>query len=80
MSKIEREAVKGVKKNVVKDLSCPYECSNGCSIYNDRPIICRLFGTVNGALVCPHGYMSEDILSLAQVDEIMRVYEKELMR
>lgn len=79
-SKIERKAIKGKKKEVVKGLSCPYECSKGCSIYEHRPIICRLFGVVNSPLMrCHHGFMPDTLLSEVQGDKILEVYMKELM-
>lgn len=38
-------------------LSCPYAVKGqGCSIYKDRPFMCRLFGaTSDPQLTCPHG-------------------------
>jgi Fe-S-cluster containining protein len=35
-------------------LTCPALVDNRCSIYKDRPLICRLYGAVK-ALRCPHG-------------------------
>jgi hypothetical protein len=41
---------------VIASMFCPYIKVGGCSIYENRPTICRLFGTVNTALLtCPHG-------------------------
>lgn len=34
--------------------SCPYLGKNGCEVYDDRPLICRLFGT-SPSLPCPNG-------------------------
>jgi hypothetical protein len=36
------------------DLNCPYLDSNGCQVYAERPLICRLFGTTP-RLACPNG-------------------------
>ena len=37
------------------DLTCPYLSSEGqCEIYQVRPMICRLWGSVK-AMRCPHG-------------------------
>lgn len=36
------------------NLSCPYLGEKGCEVYDDRPLICRLFGTTP-RLPCPHG-------------------------
>jgi len=35
-------------------LSCPYLGANGCEVYDERPLICRLFGTTP-RLPCPNG-------------------------
>lgn len=35
-------------------LTCPYIGPNGCTVYADRPLICRLFGTTP-RLPCPEG-------------------------
>ena len=34
--------------------SCPHLGDNGCQVYAERPLICRLFGTTP-RLACPHG-------------------------
>lgn len=36
------------------DLSCPHLGNNGCQVYAERPLICRLFGTTP-RLACPNG-------------------------
>jgi Fe-S-cluster containining protein len=36
------------------ELNCPYLGKNGCEVYAERPLICRLFGTTP-KLACPHG-------------------------
>ena len=36
------------------ELSCPHLGANGCQVYAERPLICRLFGTTP-RLVCPNG-------------------------
>lgn len=38
------------------DLACPYDSGQGCTIYADRPLICRLHGAVAAPTWrCPHG-------------------------
>jgi Uncharacterised protein family (UPF0153). len=39
-------------------LSCPYLGKQGCEVYDERPLICRLFGTTP-QLPCPHGRRPE---------------------
>lgn len=38
-------------------LKCQFLIDNKCSIYEDRPYLCRIFGTTKGVqkLECPHG-------------------------
>jgi len=36
------------------DLSCPYLGKQGCEVYEERPLICRMFGTTP-SLRCPNG-------------------------
>ena len=36
------------------NLSCPHLGANGCTVYGERPLICRLFGTTP-RLPCPEG-------------------------
>jgi Fe-S-cluster containining protein len=43
--------------DVVKDVlspKCPYCSPTGCEVYLHRPVVCRLFGAVDG-MECPHG-------------------------
>ncbi len=40
------------------DLSCPHLGKNGCEVYEERPLICRLFGTTP-QLLCPNGRRPE---------------------
>lgn len=35
-------------------LSCPHLGAQGCTVYKERPLICRLFGTTP-SLPCPNG-------------------------
>ena len=38
----------------LKELNCPYLGEQGCEVYLERPLICRLFGTTP-SLPCPNG-------------------------
>ncbi|MHB1083978.1 MAG: YkgJ family cysteine cluster protein [Thiobacillus sp.] len=40
------------------ELSCPHLGDNGCQVYAERPLICRLFGTTH-RLACPNGKRPE---------------------
>ena len=43
-------------------LSCPHLGGNGCQVYAERPLICRLFGTTPH-LACPHGLRPEVMIN-----------------
>jgi Fe-S-cluster containining protein len=36
------------------NLTCPHWGENGCKAYDQRPLVCRMFGTVP-KLACPKG-------------------------
>jgi uncharacterized protein len=58
-------------------ITCPYVIENGggCAIYDNRPFLCRLFGTIP-AMPCPHGAGPEKMLSKAEERELMHAYHK----
>ncbi|MFZ6769652.1 YkgJ family cysteine cluster protein [Undibacterium sp. Di26W] len=43
------------------NLSCPYLGNGGCEVYDERPLICRVFGTTP-RLLCPHGKRPAEML------------------
>jgi Fe-S-cluster containining protein len=42
-------------------LNCPYLGENGCEIYDERPLICRLFGTTSN-MSCPEERRPEEMI------------------
>jgi len=64
-------------KNLGACLKCPYviEHGGGCAIYDNRPFLCRLFGTIP-SMPCPHGAGPEKMLSVADERDLMRSYHK----
>jgi len=46
----------------LENLSCPHLGKDGCQVYDDRPLICRLFGTTP-SLACPNGYKPEVMIA-----------------
>jgi Fe-S-cluster containining protein len=42
----------------LEHLNCPHLGERGCEVYDDRPLICRLFGTTP-RLACPNGHRPE---------------------
>jgi len=57
----------------VHSLKCPFVTEDGCSIHEERPITCRMFGISEG-LECPRGAMVSDILTEQQASEIYSEY------
>ncbi len=41
-------------QEALDNLCCTYLGKNGCTVYTERPLICRLFGTTP-RLLCPNG-------------------------
>jgi uncharacterized protein len=57
-------------------VSCAY-LNDGCSIYENRPYLCRLFGaTVEAKMRCPHGCGPEKPLTQKQTDILTKRYMK----
>ncbi|MDY7546979.1 YkgJ family cysteine cluster protein [Glaciimonas sp. CA11.2] len=56
------------------NLSCPHLGEKGCQVYEDRPIICRLFGTTP-RLACPNGMRPDQMIDTrieAKIDQFFR--------
>jgi len=56
---------------------CPYlSLVSGCTVYEERPLLCRLFGSTTEVkeMTCPHGCKPEKPLSVRQMSEIMDDY------
>jgi len=49
-------------EQALADLNCAYLGENGCEVYEERPLICRLFGTTE-SLPCPHQKRPEKLLN-----------------
>ncbi|MES2353036.1 MAG: YkgJ family cysteine cluster protein [Pseudomonadota bacterium] len=49
------------------NLNCPHLGEKGCQVYDERPLICRLFGTTP-RLACPHGRRPELMVD-AQIEQ-----------
>ncbi|WP_410499568.1 YkgJ family cysteine cluster protein [Chitinibacter sp. S2-10] len=41
--------------------NCVHLGENGCTVYGERPLICRLFGTTE-RLPCPHGRQADTMI------------------
>ncbi len=62
-------------KRLAMGIKCPYARDGKCEIYEQRPLICRLYGAVEDVrLTCPYGCKPEVKLTKAEADKIMREY------
>jgi Fe-S-cluster containining protein len=53
---------------------CPFAMpGKGCRVYEERPLMCRLYGTVED-LRCPHGYQPKQLLTSREARGIIRTY------
>jgi hypothetical protein len=55
------------------ELSCPHFGANGCQVYLERPLICRLFGTTP-RLACPQGKRPEVMIDPCIEQQIYRYF------
>lgn len=56
-------------------LTCSYSTTKGCAIYNDRPLLCRLFGaSETPRMKCPYGAAAKKPLTEAETLQIMDDY------
>jgi len=46
--------------------ACPLLVMGRCSVYDQRPLICRAFGSAEG-LRCPHGCRPDELVPRAEV-------------
>ena len=53
MSRLPRKTA-AEQEAAMDELNCVHLGPNGCEVYDQRPLICRLFGTTP-CLPCPHG-------------------------
>ncbi len=54
-------------------LSCPHLGPDGCRVYDERPLICRLFGTTP-RLLCPRGQGPEVMIDAGIERQIMQYF------
>jgi Fe-S-cluster containining protein len=55
--------------------NCPHLGENGCQVYEERPLVCRLFGTTP-KLVCPNGKRPDEMIS-AKIEQQIYQYFSE---
>jgi Fe-S-cluster containining protein len=54
---------------------CPLLRHNRCTIYEQRPFICRIYGVAEG-IRCPHGCEPERVLSQAEAATLLNEMEE----
>lgn len=58
-------------------LRCPFASAEGCTVYDRRPLVCRMFGVVRDArLTCPHGCGPKRKLSAEQGAALRHRYQE----
>jgi hypothetical protein len=63
------------KKRKQDLLTCRFLDSKGCTVYDERPMMCRLFGcSAEKMLRCPRGLKAPRLLSLEETHRIMQAY------
>ncbi len=61
-------------------LTCPFVGEKGCEIYENRPFMCRLFGTAETPLLrCPRKRRSKRILRSDEAARLAREYTQIMM-
>lgn len=76
-SEFERSKLLNPKPHSDTCLICPYanDGQPGCSVRDERPILCRLFGVVDHPLMtCTKGGIPERVLSEEEGNVIMQEY------
>lgn len=62
---------------VHSSMDCPYLVNRKCSVYEDRPMLCRLYGvTDDPRLTCPFGCRPAKMLTNAEANELLAQIEK----
>lgn len=62
--------------DIIKDVlapKCPYSTPTGCEVYIHRPVVCRMFGAVEG-MECPHGKKPSKRLSQNDTKKLTTEY------
>lgn len=56
-------------------LDCPFSLDGNCQVYEDRPFMCRLYGTVEN-LPCAYGKRPKRMLTSAQGQSLLERYHR----
>jgi uncharacterized protein len=55
--------------------SCPHLGPRGCTVYKERPLVCRLFGTTP-RMPCPEGQRPEEMIDERLEQDIHRFFKE----
>jgi Fe-S-cluster containining protein len=72
---MEYVRARGVRRGEATGLRCPYVTAAGCTIYEVRPLICRLYGTSPNYL-CRLRVQPVTLLHEDEEDDIFHFYYK----
>ncbi len=64
----------GLTATKLGTMDCVHSTPNGCSIYDDRPFMCRLFGTTE-KMKCPHGCKPDKMLNDKRAAKLTERYQ-----
>jgi Fe-S-cluster containining protein len=67
------DAVAAIERG--EDYYCPALIDGRCSVYDDRPTICRLWGATQ-SMRCPHGCTPDDALAQEESYRSLRLAAK----
>lgn len=69
---VEKLGIKGADITIYDEDRgcCPFLRSERCSIYEERPLICRSWGVADG-MPCPHGCQPEERMSKKRFDSLV---------
>lgn len=56
------------------ELTCPHLGEQGCNVYEERPLICRMFGTTP-RLACPNGKRPAAMIDPGIEQQICRYFQ-----
>ena len=59
---------------------CKFLINNRCSVYENRPFICRMFGACRDSLICPKGAKADKPLTEKQADKLFKIYREEFIK
>lgn len=72
---VQLTRVSGKEPKVTPDMKCNYLVDERCTVYENRPMVCRQFGTTE-RLPCPYGCQPSRMMSEAEGYEQLRRFSE----